>query len=104
MPENLIQHVKSLEAEADALVEKARATAREIEQSAAGEVAALRERYEEEFSGDLAAVRAEQEQRVTDECAALDARAAAIDDALRSAAPEAAEKAVGLVLKHLREG
>ena len=104
MVENLIQHVKSLEAEADALVEEARAAAREIEQSAADAATALREQYEEELRRNLAAVRSEQEQRVADERAALDGRAAAINDALRSVAPEAAEKAVGMVLKHLREG
>jgi vacuolar-type H+-ATPase subunit H len=104
MAENLIQQVKSLEAEADALVAKARTAARQIEQTAAGEATALREQFEEKHRRDLAVFRTEQEQRVAREQADLDARARKIADALQSVAPEAAEKAVGLVLRHLREG
>lgn len=104
MVENLIQHVKSLEAEADAHVEEARATARRVEQSTADEVKALREDFEQKHQRDVAAVRAEQDERVAREKAELDGRAAAIDKALQSIAPEAAETAVGLILKHLREG
>ena len=104
MVDNLIQHVKSLESEADALVEEARAAARRIEQAAAEEATSLRQQFEEEFRRDQEAFQAEQVQRVADERAALDARAGTIADALRSLAPESAEKAVGTVLRHLREG
>jgi F0F1-type ATP synthase membrane subunit b/b' len=104
MVENLIQHVKSLEAEADALVAEARATAQQVEQSAADGVKAFREQFEEEFRRAAATASREQDERVARERAALDKRAAGIADALQSVAPEAAEKAIALILKHLREG
>ena len=104
MVENLVQQVKSLEAEADALVEKARGVAAEIEQSAAAEAEALRGQFEEESRRDREAFLKEQQQRVADEQAELDKRAAAIAEALGAVAPEAGDEAIGLVLKHLREG
>ncbi len=104
MVENLIQRVKSLEAEAEALVAEARTAARQVEQAAAGEATALREQFEEEYRRNLNALQAEQAQRVARERADLDGRARKIADALQSVPPKAAEKAVGLVLRHLREG
>ena len=64
MAENLIQHVKSLEAEADVIVAEARTTARQIEQSASGEADSLRTEYEAGYGRDVDAFQAEQEQRV----------------------------------------
>ncbi len=104
MAENLIQRVRSLEAEADAVVAGARETARQTEEAVSGEAAALREQFEERFRRDLAAFQAEQKERVARERADVDRRARSVAAALQSVRPDAAQRAVELVLKHLRGG
>jgi len=104
MAENLIERVKMIEADADRIVAEARECAERIEQSAVAEADALRERYEAEFRRDMEAFKAEQEQHAARRRAELDERARVIGDTLRSVDPEAAREAIGLVVKHFREG
>ena len=104
MAENLIERVKTIEAEADHIVAEAREGAERIEQSAVAEADALRERYEAEFRRDMEAFKEEQDQDAAHRRAELDERGRAIADTLRSVDPDAAREAIGLVVKHFREG
>ena len=104
MAENLIERVKTIEAEADRIVAEAREAAERIEGSVVADAGALRERYEAEFRRDMEAFKEEQEQHAARRQAELDERARAIADTLRSVDAQAAREAIGLVVKHFREG
>jgi F0F1-type ATP synthase membrane subunit b/b' len=102
--EDLIEQVKEIEAEADRIVAEAREKAREMERSVAEDISALRGQYEDTFRQEMEGFKAEEQERTVEEQAELDRKAEAISEQLRSMAPDAASRAVELVLKHLREG
>lgn len=103
MARNLIEQVMQLEAEADRIVADARRQADELERASAEEVAVLRTEREDAFRQETEAFRAEQDERATREQEALDRKARQIAEHLRSPAPEAAARAVELILANLRE-
>jgi len=103
MPENLVEQVKEIEAEADRIVAEAHKRAQELEESARRASAALRREHEKALAQQVKALGEEMERRTTAEQAGLDAAAALISSRLRSLRPAELANATELILNHLRE-
>ena len=102
MGESIVEQVSRIEAEADGIVRRAQESARELSDSVADEVAAFLQEREEAFR-QKAAVLKEQLRGQTDrQLADVDKAAQEAMARLESLDPDAAAKAVNLVLEHLR--
>ena len=103
MPENLLDQIRAIEAEADRIVETARKRAAQLEAAVKPEAAALRKSHEEGLARELDSHRKELERKTDDELARLDREAARLAERLKSLDGTAESRAAELVLKHLRE-
>jgi len=104
MDGNIVDQVKRIEAEADAIVSRARELAERLSGSLPSEVEAIRARWEDDVKKRLAHLKGELERRKGEKMAELEENAAGATRQLESLDPDALERAVQTILAHLREG
>ena len=102
MGESIVEQVSRIEAEADGIVRQAQQRARELSDSVADQVAAFLQERDEAFRRKVAALKEQLRGQTEGRLAEVDKAGQEAMARLESLDPDAAAKAVKLVLEHLR--
>jgi len=103
MSENILEHVQSIETEADRIVAEAQRSARKLQQSLDDETAKLRARHEEQLREKVASVEQELDRETEQRLETLDEEARAARQQLESLDREGVSGAVQFIVAKLRE-
>lgn len=103
MPENIIEQVQNIEAEADRIVADARENAQEMERSTEQQISSLREEREQQLQQDVAQMENELEERTQERIKDVENKARRAERQLDSLDDETVEGAVEFIVSHLRE-
>ncbi len=103
MDENIVQQVSRIEAEADRIVSEAKRSAAELEEALDSEVEVLRQERERAFRQQMQAFNDQLKRETAGKLDQIERDAKRAMAQLDSLDPAAVERAVELILKHLRE-